>query len=148
MIEFTGIVENAGGGGAFILFPFDTLEVFGKKNLIPVIVTYDKKIEYRGRIANMGKGPMVPILKSIRTALGKEFGDTIFVQVKPDTSERKIEIPNWLSIIFDSHPHAKKAFEKLSYTHQKEHVRAIEEAKREETKVKRIEKMLDMLLKP
>lgn len=148
MIEFTGIVENAGGGGAFILFPFDTLEVFGKKNLIPVIVTYDKKIEYRGRIANMGKGPMVPILKSVRTELGKAFGDSIFIQIKLDTTERKIEIPSWLNAIFKSQPEVKKAFEKLSYTHQKEHVRAIEEAKREETKVKRIEKMLDMLLKP
>lgn len=147
MIEFTGILENAGGGGAYIIFPFDTVEVFGKKNLIPVIVTYDNHIEYRGRIANMGKGPMVPILKSIREQLGKTFGDAIHVRVELDKSKRKVEIPKWLNEIFQVQPDTQVAFQKLSYTHQKEHVRAVEEAKREETKNKRIEKMLEMLRK-
>lgn len=144
-IEFTGTIQNAGGGGAYILFPFDTLEVFGKKNLIPVIVTYDNSVEYRGRIANMGEGPMVPILKSVREQLKKEFGDSIHVRIVLDTSERKVEIPEWLTAIFKENPAIKIKFEKLSFTHQKEHLRAIEEAKKEETKKRRIEKMIEIL---
>jgi uncharacterized protein YdeI (YjbR/CyaY-like superfamily) len=37
------------------------------------------------------------------------------------------------------------AWDKLSYTHRKEHVRAVEEAKRPETRTKRIEKTIEML---
>jgi uncharacterized protein YdeI (YjbR/CyaY-like superfamily) len=40
---------------------------------------------------------------------------------------------------------AKRAWERLSYTHKKEHVRAIEEAKRPETRARRIEKAIAML---
>lgn len=110
MVEFSGIIENAGGGGAFILFPFDTMALFGKKNLIPVIVTYDNKIEYRGRIANMGKGPMIPILKDIRNQLGKEFGESVWVKVVLDTQERKIEIPMWLKSVFGQHSGTEATF--------------------------------------
>ncbi len=146
MIEFHGIIENAGGGGAFILFPFDTMALFGEKNLIPVIVTYDNKIEYRGRIANMGKGPMIPILKDIRIQLGKEFGDSVWVQVVLDTQERKIEIPMWLKSVFVQHSGTEATFKKWSYTQQKENIRFIEEAKREETKLKRMQALIDKLI--
>jgi hypothetical protein len=147
MVEYSGVIENAGGGGAFILFPYDTLEIFGKKNLVPVIVTYDNAIEYKGRIANMGKGPMIPILKSIREQLKKEFGDSVHLTVVLDNSERKIETPDWLNEVYKSLPEIQVKFEKLSYTHQKEHIRAVEDAKKEETKIKRIEKMIEMLSK-
>ena len=146
MVTFNGVIENAGGGGAFILFPFDTVELFGKKNLIPVIVTYDNKIEYRGRIANMGKGPMIPILKDIRIQLGKEFGDSVWVKIVLDTQERKIEIPSWLITLFNDNPGAEQTFKKWSYTHQKEHILSVEGAKREETKWKRIQTLKDKLL--
>lgn len=146
MVEFSGTIENAGGGGAFILFPFDTMALFGKKNLTPVIVTYDNKIEYRGRIANMGKGPMIPILKDIRNQLGKEFGESVWVKVVLDTQERKIEIPLWLKSFFAQHAGTEETFKKWSYTQQKENIRFIEEAKREETKHKRIQVLIDKLI--
>lgn len=146
MVEFSGIIENAGGGGAFILFPFDTMALFGKKNLIPVIVTYDNKIEYRGRIANMGKGPMIPILKDIRNQLGKEFGESVWVKVVLDTQERKIVIPLWLKSVFAQHSGTEETFNKWSYTQQKENIRCIEEAKREETKYKRMQALIDKLI--
>jgi uncharacterized protein YdeI (YjbR/CyaY-like superfamily) len=42
---------------------------------------------------------------------------------------------------------AKAFFDKLSYTHQKEYVRWVEEAKKEETRQNRIVKTIDMLKK-
>ncbi|HZD31763.1 MAG TPA: YdeI/OmpD-associated family protein, partial [Candidatus Angelobacter sp.] len=50
-----------------------------------------------------------------------------------------------LKELIDANPKTKEAWSKLSFTHQKEHIRAIEDAKREETREKRIAAMLEML---
>jgi uncharacterized protein YdeI (YjbR/CyaY-like superfamily) len=58
-----------------------------------------------------------------------------------------VAVPVELKRLFKSDKEAKTAFEKLSYTHQKEYVKWIEDAKKAETRQSRIVKTLEMLRK-
>ena len=61
------------------------------------------------------------------------------------TEPRVVEIPQDLDKELKRDPEVQAVFAELSYTHQKEYVRWIEEAKREETRQKRIHKTITML---
>jgi uncharacterized protein YdeI (YjbR/CyaY-like superfamily) len=87
------------------------------------------------------------ILKDIREQIGKTFGDEVTVTVEPDTQPRLVEIPADLKKAFKAEKEARAFFEKLSYTHQKEYVSWITEAKKEETRQQRIGKTIEMLTK-
>ncbi len=135
---------DAGGGGVFVHVPFDVEKEYGKKNMIPVKATYDGE-PYRGSIANMGTGPCLIILKSIREKIGKQTGDTVSVTVELDTTPRKVELSKDIKILFKNFPDLKKFFETLSFTNQKEYTRWISEAKTEETKQRRLDLMYNKL---
>lgn len=142
--KFKGMLKSAGQGGVFIPVPYDVQKAYGKKNLIPVKVTYDG-MPYRGSIANMGNGPCLIVLKSIREKLGKGPGDTVRVTVELDAAPRKIEIPSSVKSLLRDHPTEKAFFDALSFSHRKEYVRWITDAKRPETKASRLKKMLEKL---
>jgi uncharacterized protein YdeI (YjbR/CyaY-like superfamily) len=87
------------------------------------------------------------VLKDIRVQIGKTFGDEVTVTIEPDAEPRLIEIPKDLMKELKKDKEAKAFFDKLSYTHQKEYVRWVEEAKKEETRQNRIVKTMEMLKK-
>ena len=142
--SFTGVIQNPGGGGAFVEVPFDVEEAFGSKR--PKIKAMIEGVPYRGLLVRMG-GPnlMLIILKGIREQIGKTFGDEVKVIVEPDTEERVIEIPKDLLKELRKDKEARGFFDKLSYTHRKEYVTWVTEAKREETRQNRIVKTIEML---
>ena len=141
---FTATIENAGGGGAFVRIPFDVEEVYGKKR-VPVKASIDGQ-PYRGTLVRMGEPfYILIILKAIREKIGKDFGDAVEIMLEEDKEERKVSIPPDLKSALEKDPAAKTAFQKLSYSHQKEHVNAILDAKRPETRQRRIVKTLSML---
>jgi hypothetical protein len=141
---FTATIQNAGGGGAFAEVPFDVEAAFGSKR--PKVKALIEGVPYRGLLVRMG-GPnhMLIILKGIREQIGKTFGEEVKITVEPDTEERVIEIPKDLMTELKKDKVAKAFFDQLSYTHQKEYVRWVEEAKRDETRQNRIVKTIEML---
>lgn len=143
---FTAVIKNAGGGGAFVDVPFDVEQEFGSKK--PKIKAMIEGVPYRGLLVRMGtECHLLIVLKGIREQIGKTFGDEITVTVEPDTEPRVIEIPAELKKAFKAEKEAKSFFDKLSYTHQKEYVNWINEAKKEETRQNRILKTIEMLKK-
>jgi len=143
---FTGVIQNAGGGGAFVEVPFDVEAVFGSKR--PKVKATFEGVPYRGILTRMGtEHHLLIILKEIREKIGKTFGDKVKITVEPDTEPRVIEIPAELKDLFKTEKEAKAFFSKLSYTHQREYVMWINEAKREETRQNRILKTIEMLKK-
>ena len=141
---FTATIQNAGGGGAFVEVPFDVEAVFGSKK--PKVKALIEGVPYRGLLTRMGTDyHMLIILKGIREQIGKTFGDEVTITVEPDTEPRLIELPAELKKAFRVEKEAKAFFEKLSYTHQREYVMWINEAKREETRQNRIAKAIQML---
>jgi hypothetical protein len=142
--KFNGRIENAGGGGAFVRIPFDVEQVFGSKR--PKVKATIDGVPYRGTLVRMGEPEhILIILKEIREQIGKSFGDEVAVIVEEDVAPRIVEIPPDFQQALEQEPAAKAAFEKMSYTHQKEYVRAILEAKRVSTRRSRIARAVEML---
>ena len=143
---FTAVIQNAGGGGAFVEVPFDVEEAFGSKR--PKIRALIEGVPYRGTLVRMGtECHLLLVLKSIREQAGKTFWDEVKVTVEADAEERVVAVPAELKRVFQSEKEARAVFEKLSYTHQKEYVVWINEAKKEETRQKRIAKTIEILKK-
>lgn len=143
---FKAVIQNAGGGGAFVEIPFDVEKEFGSKR--PKVKALIEGIPYRGTLMRMGsEHHILGILKEIREKVGKKFGDEVTLTIEPDTEPRLIQIPNDLMKELKKDKEAKAFFDKLAYTHQKEYVRWVEEAKKEETRQNRIVKTIEMLKK-
>jgi hypothetical protein len=143
---FTAAIQNAGGGGAFVEVPFDVEKEFGEKR--PKVKANIEGVMYRGILTRMGTDfHMLIILKDIREKIGKTFGDKVKITVELDTEPRVLELPKELVKELKKDKAAKTFFDKLSYTHQREYVMWINEAKKEETRLNRITKAIAMLKK-
>ena len=140
---FTGRIQNAGGGGAFVEVPFDVEQVFGSKR--PKVKALIEGVPYRGTLVRMGsEHHLLIILKGIREQVGKAFGDEVKIIVEADTEPRAVEILADLMKELKKDKDARALFDKLAYTHRKEYVRWIEQAKREETRAARVAKALEL----
>ncbi|MBE7433444.1 MAG: DUF1905 domain-containing protein [Anaerolineales bacterium] len=143
---FTAVIQNAGGGGAFVEVPFDVEKDFGAKRP-KVKATFDG-VPYRGLLARMGgENHILIVLKDIRESIGKTFGDKVKVTVELDVELRVIKIPKDLKRELKNDTEARVIFEKLSFTHKREYVNWINEAKKDETRANRILKTITMLKK-
>lgn len=138
-IEFTGVIRAHEPGGAFVEFPRDVEELFGVKGRVPVRVSFDG-IAYRGSMVRMGTPRhILLILKEIREKLGKGPGDELRVVVELDDVPRTVELPADVEAAY------KKAgilelYRAMSFSHQREYANWIAEAKKAETRSRRIER--------
>jgi hypothetical protein len=117
--------------------PFDPKPVFGKLR-VPVKVTLNG-YTYRSTIASMGNGPCLPLRRSNREAAGLEGGETLKVTLELDMDEREVKPPPDFAKALKASPPAWDRWLELSYSHQREHVEALEQAKKPETRARRIE---------
>jgi hypothetical protein len=129
---------------AGIEIPPAIVEKLGQGKRPKVAVTL-KGYTYRSTVAVMGGKFMVGVAKEHREKAGVKAGDKIEVTLEVDTAPREVEVPKDFAMALKK-AGARAAFDKLAYTHRKEHVRAIEEAKAPETRLRRIEKAVAMVL--
>ena len=146
-IVFDAIIEQHGDiNAAYIKFPFNVNEIFGTNAQVKVIVVFDGKIEYRGSLANMGAGcHTLGITKEIRKNLNKSFGDIVHVELEKDQTERVVVIPSDVLVKLEKNKQAYQFYNSLSYTDRKEYIQWIITAKKEETRIKRIETLIEKL---
>ena len=127
-----------------MLFPYDTEKEFATKGRVPVKATFDG-VPYTGSLIKYSNPHhMLGVLKAIRQETGKAPGDTIEVVVWRDEEVRTLEVPAQFENLLKKEG-LLPVFKKLSYTHRKEYCRWIAEAKKEETRLKRLEKAIEML---
>ena len=143
-IEFEARLELVDRGGAVVTIPPEVHDELGGSGRIPVTASFDG-IRYQGSIVRMGGRPILGVLKTIREQLGVGDGDLIMVAVERDDAERTVELPADLEAAFADHHDAKSAFGKLAYSHQREYVQWIEEAKRADTRQRRIARTIERL---
>ena len=130
------------GSICYIPLTFDPKPVFGKTRA-PVKVTLNG-YTFRSTIAAMGGPACIPLRKSHREAAGLEGGESMQVRLDLDTEPRVVKPPADLvkalkaASVWDR-------WQDLSFTHQREHVEAIEDAKKPETRMRRIEKAVQMV---
>ncbi len=147
-IQFSGeIKQNGNINAAFVDFPYSTEEVFGKKGQVKIKALFDGRIEYQGSLAKMKSNThLLGLTQEVRTQLGKSFGDTVNVELWEDKEERIVEIPEDVIVVFNQNPEAYLLYEKMSFTHRKEFMRWINDAKKPETRENRKIKLIEMIL--
>jgi|SRR5271167_4393852 len=144
--KFKAKIEAGDGGGAYVLFPYDTEKEFATKGRVPVRATFDG-VPYTGSLIKYGNPQyMLCVLKAIREQTGKAPGDTVEVVVWKDEEARALDVPARFAELMKKEG-LLPFFEKLSYTHRKEYCRWITEVKKEETRSKRLQKAIHMLEK-
>ncbi|MEU4608431.1 YdeI/OmpD-associated family protein [Kribbella sp. NPDC023972] len=143
METFEATIVMNDGGGAWVEVPDEVVAALGGGGRIPVQASFDG-IAYRGSIASMGGCMALGLLKGIRSQLGKGDGDPVTVTVERDTAERTVEVPADFAAALEE-AGLRNTFDALSYSHRREHVNAINDAKKPETRVRRITKAVEML---
>jgi hypothetical protein len=144
-ITFTAILELAGKTATGMSVPADVVDRLGAGKRPPVKVTING-YTYRNTVAVMSGRYMIGVAAEHRAKAKVEAGDTLKVTVELDTDERTVDVPKDLAVALKK-AGATEAFDRLAFTHRKEHVRAIEEAKKPETRARRVEKAVEMLKK-
>jgi hypothetical protein len=142
--KFKAKIEAGDGGGAYVLFPFDTGKEFATKGKVPVKATFNGEL-YTGSLIKYGHSlHSLGISKAIREGIGKGPGDAIEVVVWKDEEVRIVEVPAQFETRMKKEG-LLPVFNELSYTHRKEYCRWIAEAKKEETRLRRLDKAIQML---
>lgn len=142
--KFRARLEPNERGGATFTVPFDVKATFGKARA-PVRVTI-RGYEFTTTIAPMGGQSLIGVNKKHQAAGDIAPGRSYSVEVALDTSERTVEPPADLRAALRRSKGAAQAWKALSYTHQREHVEAIEGAKKPETRKRRVGRAVEMVL--
>ena len=129
---------------AGIEIPPAIVEALGQGKRPKVAVTL-KGYTYRSTVAVMGGKYLMGVAKEHREKAGVKAGDKLEVGIEADTAPREVEVPKDFAAALKK-AGARAAFDKLAFSHRKEHVRSIEEAKAAETRARRIEKSVAMVL--
>ena len=143
----TKLLQKGETGPTGIHVPDELVEKLGGGKRAPVAVTINGKFTYQSTIAFMGGRAMIPMSAERRAAAGVKGGDAITVKLVLDTAPREVDMPAALVKALAKDKAAKAAFDKLSFTYRKEHARAVAEAKAEETRERRIAKIMAALKK-
>jgi hypothetical protein len=129
------------GPGNFVEIPFDPLEVFGEAR--PPVRGNLNGFPFRGRIAKYGGEYMLGFRREIREGASVEAGDTVDVEIELDTEPRTVALPDDLAAALDEE--ARATFDRMAYTHRREYVEWITEAKRPETRTRRVAKAAELI---
>src|SRR4051812_25081216 len=135
------LLGNKSSGAAAVKPPFDIPTIFGTRARVPIKGTVNG-FKFRSSLCNMGEGHFFVINKEIREGTKLGPGDMADIVIARDREERVVEVPPHIKKVIATNKKAQATWDSLSFTHKKEWVRAIEEAKRDETKKSRIEKMM------
>jgi len=133
------------GQAAALVLSDDQVATVGEgAKRFPVVATVNG-YTWRTSVVRMGGEFIVGLNRAVREAAGVEAGDTVQLELELDTKPREVEVPPALAAALAADDAALAAFEKLSYTHRKEYARWVAEAKRDETRDRRVAKTIDEL---
>jgi hypothetical protein len=124
--------------------PPEIVEGLGGGKRPPVTITINGH-SWKSRIAIMRGRNLIGLSNANRQAAGVATGDEIEVGVELDAEPRVVTEPADFASALDADPAARAAYDRLAYSHQREHVLAIENAKKAETRARRIEQAVATL---
>jgi hypothetical protein len=144
--RFTARLRPSGRGGVghLVEVPVEVVAALGGRGRIPVRASFNG-VPYRGSIVRMGGVMMLGVTKAIMAEAGAGPGDLLDVVVENDEAARDIEVPQELSKALKRNRAAAAVWDGLSFSHRREYVGYIIEAKKEETRARRVEKTIQEL---
>jgi hypothetical protein len=143
-LRVTAILEPRGPAGAFVLTDEQAAALGDGKKAFPVRVTVNGAT-LALRLARMGGENLIGLAKAARAQAGVELGVGYDVEITADVGERTVEVPDDLAVALAAEPAVQATFTALAYSHRKEYVRWITEAKRPTTRADRIAKTVEMV---
>jgi hypothetical protein len=143
-MKFRATVELNGKTATGIEVPAEVVTALGSGGRPPVAVTIGG-YTYRTTVARMGGRYLIPLSAENRTAAAVAAGDQVDVDIEPDTAPREVEVPADLAEALAGDGAARATFDGLSFTHRKEWVRWVEEAKKPETRATRVTRTVESL---
>jgi hypothetical protein len=146
LIRFSAtLTREPDSSATFIGIPFNALSVWGTRARVAVKGTINGR-SFRGSITPYGGVHYLGINRDLREMIGVKAGEIVEVELEVDNDPRIISPPPDFQAALDEQPAAKIKWSKLSYSHQREHVEAIESAKKPETRAIRIADSIERLL--
>ncbi|MBI3869413.1 MAG: DUF1905 domain-containing protein [Verrucomicrobia bacterium] len=145
--RFQGRLAGRGPKSAWVFLdiPFNVLEVFGSRARVPVTGTLNGH-PFRNSLLPNGDGThSMPVNKELQAGAKAVAGDAVSVVMSLETAPRTVAIPDDLRASLEARPTAQRAFASLSYSHKKEFVDWIVQAKKPETRARRLGKTIEML---
>jgi hypothetical protein len=145
VVSFKAVLRaDPTGSGTFVLVPKDVSDRLGLKGR-PKIQAVIAGHCYRGSLMPARQGFCLGVLKSIQESAGVKRGDRVTVEVGVDTAPRVVEPPADLARALARDPAAALVWERLSYTNKKEIARNLEDAKKPETRERRLAAAIERL---
>lgn len=126
------------GTWTYLTVPFDAMREYGGKGQIKVYGTINR-VAYRSTLLPHGDGKhFLVVKKEVRDKIGATAGDTVSVSMEQDSKPRTVSVPNDFKLALGRNKKAKAKFDRIPYSHKKEYVDYIDEAKKDETRKRRI----------
>ncbi|MFJ6940013.1 YdeI/OmpD-associated family protein [Streptomyces sp. NPDC101132] len=127
-----------------LLVPPEVVEALGEGSRPPVTITINGH-SWKSRVAYLRGRHLIGLSHANRRASEVEIGEEIEVELELDTEPRVVVEPADFAQALDAEPAARAAYDNLTHSRKREHVRAIESAKLPETRQRRIEKAVATL---
>ena len=143
-LELTTTLLARGPAAAIVLDDEQAAAIGEGAKRFPVRATVNGH-SWRTSVARMGGENLLGLNREVRQAAGVEAGDTVEVLIELDSEPREVEVPAALASALAADPPAKQAFDGLAFTHRKEYARWVAEAKRDETRERRVQRALELL---
>ena len=144
VLNIAATVEPRGPAGAFLLTDDQVAALGGGRKAFPVRVSVNGTT-LSLRLARMGGENMIGLSKAVRAQARVEIGSSYDIEIVLDEGERTVEVPADLAAALAAEPDAQASFQRMSYTHRKEYVRWITEAKKEATRADRVATTIEMV---
>ncbi len=133
------------GPAAAVVLDDDKVAVVGEgAKRFPVTATVNG-YTWQTSVARMGGEFLLGLSKAVRDNAGVQAGDEVEVSLALDAAPRQVEVPPALAEALAADPVAAAAFERMAASHRKEYARWIGEAKRDETRDRRVRQALEMI---
>jgi Bacteriocin-protection, YdeI or OmpD-Associated/Domain of unknown function (DUF1905) len=143
-MRFTAKLQLAGKTATGFHVPAEVVNGLGGGRRPAVRVTIGD-YSYRSTIAARSGTYKLPVSADNREGAGISAGDTVDIQLELDTEPREVAIPGDLAEALAEHPEARAFLDGLSFSRQQWYVMPIEQAKKPETRERRIAKAVAML---
>ncbi len=143
-IQFSTQLLARGPAAAVVLDDAQVAAVGQGAKRFPVVATVNG-YTWRTSVARMGGEFVVGLNREVRDGAGVKAGDDVEVALELDTAPRDVTVPPALAAALAADPQAKAAFDAMAFTHRKEYARWVAEAKRDETRQRRVQQALDMI---
>jgi hypothetical protein len=121
--------------------PPQVVEALGGGKRPRVIITINGH-SWRSRVAIMRGRHLLGLSNANREAAGVVTGEEVEIELAFDPEPPAVNVPGDFARALDADPAARAAYDRLTHSRKREHVRSIESAKKPETRKRRIEKAL------